>query len=132
MTERRADALVLFGATGDLMHRKIYPALQALARRGDLDVPIIGIARAGWSRARLVERVRDGLAKYGGVDRRAFARIAKNLRYVDGDYRDPATYDRLCRALEGTRCPLFYLAIPPSLFGPVSAGSARSAARAAG
>ena len=122
MTERRADALVLFGATGDLMHRKIYPALQALARRGDLAMPIVGIARAGWNRARLVRRVRDSLAQNGGVDRRAFARIAEHLRYVDGDYRDPATYDRLCRALEGTHCPLFYLAIPPSLFGPVVRG----------
>ena len=122
MRDARADALVLFGATGDLMHRKIYPALQALVRRGELAVPIIGVAREGWTLERLRARIRDGLARHGGVDRRAFAALARQLRYVEGDYSDPATFDRLCTALGRAQRPLCYLAIPPSMFATVVRG----------
>src|SRR4030095_7689434 len=114
-----ADALVLFVATGDLMHRKIYPALQALVRGGELGVPVIGVARGGWNLARLRARIRDSLAQYGGLDRDAFARLARQIRYVEGDYRDPATFDRLCTALDGARRPVCYLAIPPGMFATV-------------
>jgi glucose-6-phosphate 1-dehydrogenase len=122
MAEARADALVLFGATGDLMQRKIYPALQALVRRGELNVPVIGVARGGWSVARLRARIRDSLARHGGIDRRAFAALARRIRYVEGDYHDPTTFDRLCAALDGARQPLCYLAIPPGMFATVVRG----------
>ncbi|HYQ98996.1 MAG TPA: glucose-6-phosphate dehydrogenase, partial [Casimicrobiaceae bacterium] len=121
-----ADALVLFGATGDLMHRKIYPALQALVRRGELRIPVIGVARPGWGVERLRARIRDSLERHGGVDRRAFAVLAREVRYVEGDYRDPATFDRLCTALGGARRPLCYLAIPPGMFAPVVHGLGRT------
>ena len=122
MATMRADALVLFGATGDLMQRKIYPALQALARRGELSVPVIGVARGASSLAWLRAQIRESLARHGGVDRRAFAALARQLRFVGGDYRDPATFDRLCATLDGARCPLCYLAIPPAMFATVVQG----------
>ena len=115
----RSDAFVFFGATGDLAHKKIFPALQAMIRHGELDMPIIGIARAGWSLDKLRERARDSVQKNGGVDEAAFAKLASLMRYVDGDYADPATYGRVCRALDGAQRPLHYLAIPPSMFGTV-------------
>ncbi len=122
----RADALVLFGATGDLMHRKIYPALQALVRRGELGVPVIGVARGGWNVDRLRARIRDSLVRYGdgggGIDRRAYAALARQVRYVEGDYRDPATFDRICESLDGARQPVCYLAIPPGMFATVVQG----------
>jgi glucose-6-phosphate 1-dehydrogenase len=120
--KRRADALVLFGATGDLMHRKIFPALQALVRRGELRMPVIGVARGGWSVERLRARIRDSLAHHGGVDRHAFAALLRRVRYVEGDYRDPATFDRLCAALNGAQLPVCYLAIPPDMFATVVRG----------
>ncbi len=122
MADARADALVLFGATGDLMQRKIYPALQALVRRGELGVPVIGVARGGWNVARLRARIRDSLARHGGLDRPAFDALARQVRYVEGDYRDPATFDRLCNALDGARRPVCYLAIPPGMFAAVVRG----------
>src|SRR4030095_6714232 len=97
--KRPADALVLFGATGDLMHRKIFPALQALAKRGELDMPVIGVARGGWSVEHLGAWIRDSLVHHGGIDRRAFAALARRIRYVDGDYRQPPTVRRVSRAL---------------------------------
>ena len=126
MAERRADALVLFGATGDLMHRKIYPALQALAQRGELAMPVIGVARGGWNVERLRAWIRDSLARHGGVDARAFAALARQVRYVGGDYRDPATFQRLCTALGGARFPVSYLAIPPDMFAVVVRGLAKT------
>ena len=120
--KRRADALVLFGATGDLMYRKVFPALQALARRGELEMPVIGVARGGWSVERLRARVRASLLYHGGIDRRAFAALERRIRYVEGDYRDPATFDRLCTALDGARLPVCYLAIPPGMFATVVRG----------
>jgi glucose-6-phosphate 1-dehydrogenase len=121
----RADALVLFGVTGDLAFRKIFPSLQAMVRAGRLDVPVVGVAREGWSRERLVERARDAIAARGPVDAQAFDALAQRLRYVPGDYTDPALYGRLCAGLAGARRPAHYLAIPPSLFPTVVQGLAR-------
>jgi glucose-6-phosphate 1-dehydrogenase len=126
VSEARSDALVLFGATGDLAYKKIFPALQALARSGELEMPVIGIARGGGSLDTLRARVRDSLEHNGDVDLDAFSRLMARLAYVDGDYRDPATYERLRRALGTSAHPLHYLAIPPSMFAPVAEGLSRS------
>jgi glucose-6-phosphate 1-dehydrogenase len=116
----RSDALVFFGATGDLAYKKIFPALQHMLRRGSLDVPIIGVAKAGWSRDQLLDRARASLMEYGGgVDPVAFAKLERLLRYVDGDYSDPATFDQVRQMLGNAQRPTHYLAIPPSLFGTV-------------
>jgi glucose-6-phosphate 1-dehydrogenase len=123
----RSDALVFFGATGDLAYKKIFPALQSMVRHGRLDVPVVGVARAGWNLEKLRERARASLAEHGGgVDEAAFERLAKLLRYVDGDYREPVTFDALARELAGVRSPLHYLAIPPSAFPAVVQGLQRS------
>ena len=119
MTATRSDALVLFGITGDLAYQKIIPALQSMLQRGDLDVPVVGVARSGWDRDRLIERMRASLDDHGGVDRDAFGRLNELLRYVDGDYTDPATFERLREALGESERPLHYLAIPPSLLETV-------------
>ena len=112
-----SDAFVFFGATGDLAYKKIFPALQSMLRRGHLDVPIIGVAKAGWTVDRLRERIRASLEDHGGgVDEAAFTKLAKLLRYVDGDYNDRATFDELRRRLDGANHPIHYLAIPPSMF----------------
>ena len=116
------DALVLFGATGDLAGKKIYPALHELIRRARLDVPVIGVARGGWDLERFRGHVHESLAKHDGFDAAAFAGLSGLLRFVDGDYDDPATFDRLCAALGAARRPLFYLAIPPSMFPTVVTG----------
>ena len=126
MTVSSSDTFVFFGATGDLAFKKIFPALQAMARRGDLDIPVIGMAREGWTLDRLRERARDSLAQNGGVDEAAFATLSAHLQYVNGDYRDPATYERLKRALGDAKRPLHYLAIPPSMFATVVQGLAAS------
>ncbi|MCC7462730.1 MAG: glucose-6-phosphate dehydrogenase [Gammaproteobacteria bacterium] len=124
MNPSLADALVLFGASGDLAHRKIYPALQQLLQRGRLDVPVIGVARSGWGLERLRERVRDSLRQYGAADEAAASRLCALLHYVDGDYRDPATFGRLQAELGTASRPLHYLAIPPSMFPTVVGGLA--------
>jgi len=126
MTTLGSDAFVFFGATGDLAYKRIFPALQALARHGELDMPVIGVARPPWTLDRLRQRVRDSLGHHGGVDAGAFDRLCAQLRYVGGDYNDPGTYDRLKQALTGAVRPLHYLAIPPSAFGTVIQGLARS------
>src|SRR5438132_2193766 len=116
----QSDALVFFGATGDLAYKKIFPALQAMARKGRDSFPIIGVARSGWTRDQLIERCRASLAEYGGgVDEAAFARLVPRLRYVDGDYNDAGTFTRLREALGPARHPAHYLAIPPSTFPTV-------------
>ncbi|MDP9299241.1 MAG: glucose-6-phosphate dehydrogenase, partial [Actinomycetota bacterium] len=115
----RSDALVVFGITGDLAYQKIIPALQAMVRRGNLNVPVVGVARSGWNLGKLEERMRASLDDHGGVDDAAFTKLTSSLRYVDGDYTDPATFDRLCQELGDARRPLFYLAIPPTLFEAV-------------
>jgi glucose-6-phosphate 1-dehydrogenase len=121
-----SDAFVFFGATGDLAHKKIFPALYAMARRGALNIPIIGMARAGWTLEKLTARARDSVASDVDFDADAFAGLAAQLRYVDGDYTDPATYVRLREALGPAIRPIHYLAIPPSMFGSVVQGLAGS------
>jgi len=121
-----SDAFVFFGATGDLAYKRIFPALQAMIRRGGLDMSIIGMARAGWTLDRLRERAHDSLKHNGGVDAEAFAKLSAHLQYVNGDYHDPATYERLKHALNGAARPLHYLAIPPSMFGTVVQGLAKA------
>jgi len=119
----RSDALVLFGATGDLARKKIFPALQGMVRRGHLDVPVIGVAKAGYGVDELRARVREGLEEFGGgVDPSAWQRLSGLLRYVDGDYRDEGTWKALRAALGPTASPLHYLAIPPSMFPTVIEG----------
>ena len=116
----RSDALVFFGATGDLAYKKIFPALHSMVRRGTLEVPVIGVAKAGWTRDQLLERARASIDEHGGgVDKAAFGRLEKILAYVDGDYADLETFANLRRALGGAQRPTHYLAIPPSLFGTV-------------
>lgn len=113
----RSDAFVFFGATGDLAFKKIFPALQAMIRRGHLDVPIIGVARQDWSLDKLRERARQSLtASDEGLDEAACGKLCDLLRYVGGDYNERATFDRLKEALAGAKRPIHYLAIPPSLF----------------
>lgn len=114
-----SDALVFFGATGDLAYKKIFPALQAMVRRGVLDVPVIGVAKAGWNLDQFKNRAQSSLEAHGGVDADAWAKLSSLLRYVDGDYTDNATFDALRRELGTARHPAHYLAIPPSLFGVV-------------
>src|SRR6186713_1547252 len=102
----RSDAFVFFGATGDLAYKKIFPALQAMIRRGHLSVPIIGVAKADWDLEKLKARAKDSLEHHGGVDPTAFAKLCTQLRYIDGDYRDPDTFEQLKKALDGAQKPL--------------------------
>jgi glucose-6-phosphate 1-dehydrogenase len=126
MVSTHSDALVFFGATGDLAYKKIFPALQHMIQRGRLDVPVIGVARPNWGLDRLRERARQSLAEHGGgVDEAAFAKLVGLLRYVEGDYSDPTTFDRLKQAIGAAAHPTHYLAIPPSLFPTVVDGLAR-------
>jgi len=126
----RSDALVFFGITGDLAYKKIFPALQGLARRGHLDVPVLGVARSDLTRDQLIERARASVTEYGGLDEAAFGILASRLQPVWGDYQDPGTFTRLREALGASRRPLHYLAIPPSLF-PVVVGNLSRAGCAA-
>jgi glucose-6-phosphate 1-dehydrogenase len=120
MQMREADAVVLFGATGDLAFKKLFPALYNLARRGRLPMPVIGVARAGWQRQQLIDRARASVEAHGsGFEPKSFEQLASNLHYVDGDYGDETTFACLKQALGGAQRPLHYLAIPPSLFGDV-------------
>jgi len=114
-----SDALVFFGATGDLAYKKIFPALQAMIKRGHLDVPVIGVAKAGWNLEQLRGRAKDSLEKHGGLDAAAWQKLCTLLRYVDGDYADPATFQAVRRELAGAQRPAHYLAIPPMLFESV-------------
>jgi len=122
----RGDALVFYGATGDLAYKKIFPSLQGMIRRGVLDTPIIAVAKQGWKLEQLQARARDSLEKHGGLDPAAFARMLQLLRYVDGDYEDPATFHALEAALGDARRPVHYLAIPQALFGLVAEQLARA------
>src|ERR1700748_2053723 len=119
MNQPHSDALVFFGATGDLAYKKIFPALQAMVKRGHLNVPVVGVARAGWNPDQFKARARDSVEKHGGLDPAAFAKLSTLLRYVDGDYQDPATFAALRRELGSARRPAHYLAIPPVLFSTV-------------
>lgn len=122
----RSDAFVFFGATGDLAFKQIFPALQALARNGELAMPVIGVARPPWTVEKLRARIRESLEQHGGTDPEAFARLCARLNYVEGDYQDVATFTRLKQALGSARHPLHYLAIPPSMFATVVRGLAAS------
>ena len=123
MTASHSDALVLFGVTGDLAHKMIFPALYALAKRRALKVPVIGVAFPKWSLAQLRRRVTDGIRRSGGIDdRHALKHLLSLLSYVSGDYNDPGTFARLKEALDSARRPAYYLAIPPSLFPTVITG----------
>lgn len=120
MAARHSDALVLFGVTGDLAYKKIFPALQAMVQRGALDIPVVGVAKEGWNLQRLADRIRDSLEKSEpGIDSAAFDKLVGLLRYVGGDYRQQDTFQKLRQTLDGTQHPLHYLAIPPSLFSAV-------------
>jgi len=116
-----SDALVLFGATGDLAHKKTFDTIQALIKRGHLDSPVIGVAKSGMTREQLLDRAKEGITTYGrGVDKAAFEKFAATFQYVDGDYADIATFNKLRAALGGAKRPLHYLAIPPAVFGLVT------------
>jgi glucose-6-phosphate 1-dehydrogenase len=126
MADNTSDAFVFFGATGDLAYKKIFPALQALVQRGDLDIPVIGLARGEWTVDQLRQRARESLEKSGKLDPAAFAKLSAQLRLVNGDHGEPATFEKLKKALGGAERPLHYLAIPPSMFAPVVQGLARA------
>jgi glucose-6-phosphate 1-dehydrogenase len=119
VNELKSDALVFFGATGDLAHKKIFPALQAMVKHGHLDVPVIGVAKSGWNLDQLRMRAQDSVEKHGGLDRPAFDKLSQLLRYVDGDYSDAATFQTIRKQLGSAQRPAHYLAIPPLLFGTV-------------
>jgi glucose-6-phosphate 1-dehydrogenase len=125
MTEQ-ADALVIFGATGDLARKKIFPALQALVKRGALTVPVVGVARPGFSLEQLRQRAKESVTEHGGLDAEAFPKLAQLLRFVDGEYSQPDTYEKLRSALGAAKLPVHYLAIPPSMFGTVVSGLGRA------
>ncbi|MGB6198372.1 MAG: glucose-6-phosphate dehydrogenase [Candidatus Acidiferrales bacterium] len=132
MSNSDADALVFFGATGDLAYQQIFPALQALIRHRHFDLPIIGVALPPWTLDQLRARARESIEKHSHIDEAAFAALSARLQYVSGDYADPATFTKLKKAL-GTACrPLFYLAIPPALFGEVAQGLAGAGCNAGG
>jgi glucose-6-phosphate 1-dehydrogenase len=126
MEDSHSDALVFFGATGDLAYKQIFPALQALVKRHNLEIPIVGVAKAGWNLDQLKARARESVTEHGGLDEAAFAKLSALLQYVDSDYREPETYARLRQILGQARRPLHYLAIPPSMFAPVAEGLANS------
>ena len=126
MTDGQSDAFVFFGATGDLAYKKIFPSLQMMVKRGHLDAPIIGVAKAGWGLDELRARARDSVKEHGGLDTAAFDKLCRLLRYVDGDYRDAATFQAIRQQLGAAQRPAHYLAIPPTLFAPVVEQLARS------
>jgi glucose-6-phosphate 1-dehydrogenase len=119
MTPDHSDALVFFGATGDLAYKKIFPALQAMIKRGHLDIPVIGVAKAGWNLDQFKARAKDSLEKHGGLDPAAFTKMCSLLDYVDGDYKEQSTFQTLRKKLGSAQHPAHYLAIPPVLFGTV-------------
>jgi glucose-6-phosphate 1-dehydrogenase len=126
MSFYHSDALVFFGAIGDLAYKKIFPALQAMAKRGHLGVPVIGVAKAGWNLDQLKARARDSVEKHGGLDPSGFEKLCGLLRYVDGDYKDLGTFQTLRKELGRAGQPAYYLAIPPALFGLVVEQLAKS------
>ena len=119
MSNGHSDALVFYGATGDLAYKKIFPALQAMVKHGHLDVPVIGVAKAGWGLDELRARARSSVEQHGGLDSAAFEKLSRLLRYVDGDYNDPATFQAIRQQLGAAERSAHYLAVPPLLFGLV-------------
>jgi glucose-6-phosphate 1-dehydrogenase len=126
MIDTHSDALVFFGVTGDLAYKQIFPALQSMIKHGHLNIPVIGVAGRPWSTDQLRAHVRDSLEEHGGVDPQAFEKLCSLLQYVSGNYNDETTYTKLRNALGGARRALYYLAIPPSMFGPVVEGLAKA------
>src|SRR6516165_2734932 len=126
MGDLQSDALVFFGATGDLAYKKIFPALQSMVKRGHLKVPVIGVAESGWNLEQFQARALDSLEKHGGVDPAAFEKLRGLLHYVDGDYQDRATFAALRKELGRAQRPAHYLAIPPLLFEAVAEQLAQS------
>jgi glucose-6-phosphate 1-dehydrogenase len=126
MTDSHSDALVIFGITGDLAYKQIFPALQSMVKHGHLNVPVIGVAGRPWSIDQLRAHVHDSLVENGVLDTAAFEKLSSLLQYVSGDYSDEATYTKLRNALGSAKQPLYYLAIPPSLFDPVVEGLGKS------
>ncbi|TPI34220.1 glucose-6-phosphate dehydrogenase [Mesorhizobium sp. B3-1-6] len=127
MSQERSDTLVLFGATGDLAHRKIFPALYQMVAKGTLTEPVIGVAFEPWELPKLVDRARDGIVTaLGSIDDKVFAKLASLLRYVSGDYRDGATFEKLKTALGSAQRPLHYMAVPPTMFETVVQGLEQS------
>src|SRR2546429_155890 len=122
MTDTYSDTLVFFGVTGDLAYKQVFPALQSMIRHGHLDMPVIGVAGRPWSIEQLQAHVRASLEEHGGVDEKAFAKLCSLLQYVSGSYNDETTYTKLRQVLGSAQHPLYYLAIPPSMFGPVVEG----------
>ena len=133
MAPSTSDAFVFFGATGDLAHKKIFPALQSMVKHGTLNVPVIGVAKSGWTVDQLRDRARDSVTKYGGgVDAEAFQKLCELMSYIDGDYADDKTYATLRATLGSAQSPTHYLAIPPSMFpgggqGLAGSGCAKNA-----
>lgn len=125
MNADASDAFVFFGASGDLAYKQIFPALQALVMHGRLDMPVVGIARSNWNLEQFKARAADSLEKHGGLNSAAFDKLSSLLKYVDGDYADASTFTRLREVLGGSKRPLYYLAIPPNLFGTVVEGLAK-------
>ena len=119
MSEDATDALVFFGATGDLAYKKIFPALAAMQKRGRHTVPVICVAKSAWTLDQLIARARESVEKHGVFDAATFGQLAGRLRYVDGDYNDAATFRRIKQELGDARHAAHYLAIPPALFGTV-------------
>ena len=128
MSNEHSDALVFFGATGDLAYKKIFPALQAMVKRGNLNVPVVGVAKEQWNLDQLRARAKDSLEKHGGVDPAAFEKLSAQLRYVSGDYQNPATCEAVRGELKGAHRPAYYLAIPPVLFETVVENIAKAQA----
>src|SRR3954471_7939378 len=118
-TPIQSDALVFFGATGDLAYKKIFPSLQAMVKHGRLNLPVIGVAKAGWNLDQLKARARDSVEKHGGIDPTSFDKLMGLLRYVDGDYNDASTFQALRKELGSAEHPVHYLAIPPAMFAKV-------------
>jgi glucose-6-phosphate 1-dehydrogenase len=132
-SDRRSDALVFFGATGDLAYKQIFPALYAMVRNDRLDVPVIGVAKAGWDLEQLKKRAEDSVKTHADkVDRKAMTKLLGLLRYVDGDYGEPTTFEALRAELGDARRPLHYLAIPPSMFETVVTALGRDGHKSTG
>lgn len=121
-----SDAFVFFGASGDLAYKQIFPALQALIQHGHLDMPVVGVAKSSWDLEQFKARAKDSLDKNGGLDSAAFAKLSSLLKYIDGDYADASTFSKLHEVLGSAKRPLYYLAIPPDLFGVVVEGLAKA------
>src|SRR3954469_19561246 len=119
MDQPISDALVFFGATGDLAYKKIFPALQRLAKRGELEKPVIGVAKSGWTLDQMKDRAKASATEYGGLEPVGFPKLMNRLRYIDGDCAGPSTFQRLRQELGDAQHPIHYLAIPPMLFGEV-------------